>query len=145
MPVEVRRYILARRAEGVPATPAFPSGTAKASLVLAARGRYGDVFVSCGLRSRFERAARRADDGGGGRRERLAAASCAVVTPRAEELFEMTAGDLSSAGATVRLRSSVAFRRTDFGRAMMSALDLVRGGGHGASRRSISRIPRFRA
>lgn len=130
MPVEVRRYILARRAEGVPGDPGFPErdgeGEPSFSLPEGVTATFsfpaGFEAVLSALRAELMTAG---EDGG----ERLAAASCAVVTPRAEELFEMTAGDLSSAGATVRLRSSVAFRRTDFGRAMMSALDLVRGGG----------------
>ena len=54
-------------------------------------------------------------------------AACAVLTPRADELFEMVSSELCAAGAMVRLCSKVAFGRTAFGRALFAARDVVEG------------------
>ncbi len=72
-------------------------------------------------------------------------ASCVVLTPRAQDLFDMVAPELASSGVSVRAQTSMAFRRTDFARALLSARDVVEGLERGARPPSTSPTLLFRA
>ena len=123
LPVQVERYFRARLADGA---PALHEGVVQLAPLEGAEVGFsfpaGFEAVLSALRSEIV-------EGCEGGTRHAGFASCAVLTPRAQDLFDMVAPELASSGVSVRVQTSMAFRRTDFARALLSARDVVEGAG----------------
>ena len=123
LPVQVERYFRARLADGA---AALREGVVQLAPLAGVEVGFsfpaGSEAVLSALRSEIV-------EGCEGGARHAGFASCVVLTPRAQDLFDMVAPELASSGVSVRAQTSMAFRRTDFARALLSARDVVEGAG----------------
>lgn len=123
LPVQVERYFRARLADGAAALREDVVQLAPlAGVEVGFSFPAGSEAVLSALRSEIV-------EGCEGGARHAGFASCVVLTPRAQDLFDMVAPELASSGVSVRAQTSMAFRRTDFARALLSARDVVEGAG----------------
>ena len=123
LPAQVERYFRARLADGAAALREDVVQLAPlAGVEVGFSFPAGSEAVLSALRSEIV-------EGCEGGARHAGFASCVVLTPRAQDLFDMVAPELASSGVSVRAQTSMAFRRTDFARALLSARDVVEGAG----------------
>ena len=139
LPVQVKHYFRARLADG-------DAGVARGcGSACAPRGVEVGFSFPAGFEAVLSALRSEIVEGCEGEPRHAGFASCVVLTPRAQDLFDMVAPELASSGVSVRVQTSMAFGRTDFARALLSPATWSRGLERGARPPSISPTLLFRA